>query len=58
MATVGISLVLSLDLDSDGPDESEQLAAHGGGHLLPDLALGAEAPVARAQPVLGFPGDF
>lgn len=42
------ALLLLVDLDSNGPYETEQLAADGGGHLLPELALGHETPEARA----------
>ena len=50
--------LLPLDLCADRPDEAKQLAADGGGDLLPELALGHEAPVARAESVLRLPGDL
>jgi hypothetical protein len=47
-----------LDLHSDGPDKSEELAADSRGHLLPELPFGGKTPVAGTQSVLRFPGDF
>jgi hypothetical protein len=49
---------LLVDLPSDGPDESQKLAANGRCYFLPELALGRETPIARAESVLRFPGDL
>jgi hypothetical protein len=53
-----LEALLVLDLHADGPDEAEQLATDGDGDLLPQLPLGQQASVARAQPVLRLPGDL
>src|SRR3990172_2816760 len=49
--------LLPFDVSPNGPDESQQLAGHGGHHLLARLALARQVPVAMVQPVLRLPGD-
>jgi hypothetical protein len=44
--------VLALDLDTDGPDEAEELASDGGHDVRSGFATGGEAPVAVMKPVL------
>src|SRR5262245_32206998 len=58
VASPAAALLLLLDLDSDRPDEPEQLPADGDSDLLLELALSHEAPIARAESVLRLPVDL
>jgi hypothetical protein len=54
----GDSLLLRFHFDAKGPDETQELSAHGGDDLRFIFAAGEKFSVAQMQSVLRFPGDF